>query len=168
MAGTALTCAIGLDRREERITAQHALDLLDLLGLATRAGASAESLSYGEQRRLEIARALASDPELLVLDEPVAGMNTSEAAVLGMLLRRIRDEFGKTILLIEHDMDLVMGLCEQVTVLNFGHVIANGTPTQVQQNEAVVAAYLGAPARPTSIAPPTVAHQPVRANSSRS
>jgi ABC-type branched-subunit amino acid transport system ATPase component/ABC-type branched-subunit amino acid transport system permease subunit len=138
-----LRCALGLDRREERAAAQRALHLLGLLDLEQAADDAAETLSYGDQRRLEIARALASDPELLLLDEPAAGMNAGEAAELGTLLRRICSELGKTILLIEHDMELVMSLCERVTVLDHGQLVTSDVPAEVQRHPAVIAAYLG-------------------------
>ena len=138
-------CVVGLDRAEERQAAGRALQLLRGLGLAARARDSAGALSYGDQRRLEIARALAAEPELLILDEPVAGMNDRERTALAGLLRSIRGDFGKTILLIEHDMELVMSLCEQVTVLNFGHAVASGSPAEVQAHPAVIEAYLGTP-----------------------
>jgi len=138
-----LRCALGLDRREERAAAQRALQLLGLLDLEQVAGDAAETLSYGDQRRLEIARVLASDPALLLLDEPAAGMNAAEAAELGRLLRRICGELGKTILLIEHDMELVMSLCERVTVLDHGQLVTSDVPAEVQRHPAVIAAYLG-------------------------
>ena len=140
-------CILSLDRAAEREVASRALQLLGLLGLEGRSADDAGSLSYGDQRRLEVARALAAEPELLILDEPAAGMNDAERTALAALLHRIRGEFGKTILLIEHDMDFVMGLCEEVTVLNFGHVVASGSPAEVQAHAAVIEAYLGAPAK---------------------
>lgn len=134
-------------RNNEQTAAQNALALLDMLGLGNHANRPAGALSYGDQRRLEIARALACDPEILLLDEPAAGMNAAEADDLGRLLRRLCLNFGKTILIVEHDMEFVMELCDQITVLNYGKCIASGTPAQVQENPDVVAAYLGSRAQ---------------------
>ena len=132
-----------LNPHNDRSTAKQALELLNLLGLAEYAERPASSLSYGDQRRLEIARALASEPKILLLDEPAAGMNATEAAALGHLLRQLCQSLGKTILIVEHDMELVMGLCDRITVLNYGKRIASGTPSQIQNNPDVIAAYLG-------------------------
>jgi branched-chain amino acid transport system ATP-binding protein len=127
----------------DRADRERALALLARLGLARRANALAGELAYGDQRRLEIARALASRPRLLILDEPAAGMNPTETAGLRELVRGLASE-GLGVLLIEHDVRLVMGTCERVTVLNFGREIAEGTPTDVQASAAVREAYLGA------------------------
>ena len=129
--------------KQEKQTTQRALELLDLFHMADLADTVAGSLPYGAQRRLEILRALATQPKLLLLDEPAAGMNPSETAELMETIRRIRDEFGVAILLIEHDMNLVMGICEGIAVLNFGRVIAKGTPDEIRNNPQVIEAYLG-------------------------
>jgi branched-chain amino acid transport system ATP-binding protein len=129
--------------REEAEIEAHARRLLTVLGLERYAGARATSLPYGEQRRLEIARALATEPQLLLLDEPAAGMNPQEKGQLMQLIRRLRDEFGVSILLIEHDMRVVMGICERITVLDYGEVIAVGPPEEIRCNPKVIEAYLG-------------------------
>lgn len=135
--------AIPPARREEQETRVKAMELLDLVGLADRAETKARNFPYGDQRRLEIARALALEPELLLLDEPAAGMNTSEKGQLSDFIREIRDRFKLTVLLIEHHVPLVMGLCDQIAVLNFGKLIALGSPEAVKNDPAVIEAYLG-------------------------
>ena len=129
--------------KQEKIAHERALELLSIFRMEDMAGMKAGSLPYGAQRRLEIVRALATNPSLLLLDEPAAGMNPSETAELMENIRKIRDTFQIAVLLIEHDMSLVMNICEGLCVLNFGKVIAKGTPQDIQSNSAVIEAYLG-------------------------
>ncbi|MBP3305788.1 MAG: ABC transporter ATP-binding protein [Oscillospiraceae bacterium] len=129
--------------KTEKAADQKAMELLDFMGLTDVANVKAGSLPYGVQRRLEIVRALATNPSILLLDEPAAGMNPSETAELTDHIRRIRDTFNIAIFLIEHDMNLVMNVCEAIAVVNYGRIIAKGTPEQIKEDPAVIEAYLG-------------------------
>ena len=130
-------------RKAERAADAKAMELLDFMGLKDVAHVKAGSLPYGVQRRLEIVRALASNPSIILLDEPAAGMNPSETTELMHQIRRIRDTFHIAIFLIEHDMNLVMNVCETIAVVNYGRLIAKGTPDEIRENPAVIEAYLG-------------------------
>ena len=129
--------------REEQRYTREAFELLDLFGMRDIALTQARNLSYGQQRKLEICRALAAAPQLLLLDEPAAGMNPTETQDLMETIRLIRDKFELAVVLIEHDMNLVMGICERLIVLDYGHVIAAGEPAAIRRNEQVIKAYLG-------------------------
>ncbi len=131
------------NKQEERQARETALDMLSFVNLQDKRNEWAANLSYGEQRRLEIARALAADPDLLLLDEPAAGMNPQETVNLMALISRIREEMSKTVLLIEHDMKVVMGISEWIAVLDYGKMIAEGKPYEIRHNEEVIRAYLG-------------------------
>ena len=139
---TSMTHMFGFSKKEKEMD-DLALEILDVFSLDTKKDVLSGNLPYGEQRKLEIARALATNPKLLLLDEPAAGMNPNETKELMNTISFIRNKFNIAILLIEHDMDLVMGICERLYVLNFGKVIASGLPDEIQNNKEVIAAYLG-------------------------
>jgi len=137
------TATFRLNRREEREMREETMELLKIVGLDSVAGELATSLPYGQQRRLEIARALATHPKLLLLDEPAAGMNPQETDELGVFIKEIKEKFNLTVFMIEHHMNLVMGISDRIYVIDFGKQIAEGTPEEIRNNPAVIAAYLG-------------------------
>ena len=145
-SGTSAVLHTNRFHEAEDLAEVEAMRLLDIFGLAARAHDEAKNLPYGDQRRLEIARALAAKPKLLLLDEPAAGLNDSETVELMHDIRSLREKFGISILLIEHNMDLVMGICERIVVLNFGKTIMQGAPDEVRRDQRVIEAYLGEPA----------------------
>jgi len=145
-------------RRTERESYRRAYELLHFVGIAGKENEISASLPYGDQRRLEIARALATEPKLLCLDEPAAGFNPAEKQRLMELIRSVRDQ-GYTVLLVEHDMRLVMGVCDRIVVLEFGRKIAEGTPAEIRDNPAVIAAYLGTDTDDPEVADPEVADE---------
>jgi branched-chain amino acid transport system ATP-binding protein len=142
---------------EERAITERSMELLEVLGITHRKDEQSKSLPYGDQRRLEIARALATEPKVLLLDEPVAGMNTQEKKEMRGLIQSLREKFGVSILLIEHDMGLVMDICEKITVIDHGVTIAVGSPKEIQGNKAVIEAYLGVPEEGDEIPAPDTA-----------
>ncbi len=150
-SGTAAVLHTNRFRAAEDAAEVEALTLLDIFDLRSRRNYYAKNLPYGDQRRLEIARALAAKPKLLLLDEPAAGLNTGETIALMQKIHEIRDRFGLAILLIEHNMELVMGICERIFVLNYGKTIAQGTPAQIQKDPVVIEAYLGEPVEVESL-----------------
>ena len=137
------TATFRLNLKEEHAMREEAMELLKIVGLDGVANELATSLPYGQQRRLEIVRALATHPKLLLLDEPAAGMNPQETEELGVFIKEIKDKFGLTVFMIEHHMNLVMGISDRIYVIDFGKQIAEGTPKEVRDNPAVIAAYLG-------------------------
>jgi len=145
-SGTSAVLHTNRFHEAEEMAEHDAIELLRIFDLHMRANSYARNLAYGDQRRLEIARALGARPKLLLLDEPAAGLNTGETIALMDKIHEIRDRFGLAILLIEHNMELVMGICERIVVLNFGKTIAQGTPDQIRANPVVIEAYLGEPA----------------------
>ncbi|NNE80971.1 MAG: ABC transporter ATP-binding protein [Silicimonas sp.] len=139
-----LNAIIGHDNHREADSLERAIEIVDFLGMAEDRDTMANNLSHGLQRQLGVAMALATEPELLMLDEPVAGMNSGEKAVMVNMIQKIRDKWGVTVLLVEHDMRTVMNLCEKITVLDFGEKLAEGSPDDIRSNRAVIEAYLGA------------------------
>jgi len=138
-----LTAMLRINRREEKRMREDAMQLLRVVGLEDVRDERATSLPYGKQRLLEIARALATEPSLLLLDEPAAGMNPQETEELGAFIQHIKKQFNLTILIIEHHMNLIMDISDRIYVVDFGRLIAQGTPDEIQDNDAVIAAYLG-------------------------